>query len=187
MERQVITRALHPDQFEIEGAEGRTLHSRLMRWDEENMVSDGGPAYPEVWRKGVFAQSIRRAQSTGRGWPLMFNHDKNGMPVGMVSMIHERADGPWATSKISRTSLGDDIIQLVQDGVLGVSVSGLVIRSRKDPHTGVVERTELAVQEISVTPFPSLKGADELVLRSQQEPTVDGSIAEMQTFLDSLR
>jgi HK97 family phage prohead protease len=159
-----------------------------MHWDEENMVSDGGPAYPEVWRKGVFAQSIRRAQSIGRGWPLMFNHNKEGMPVGMVSMIHERADGPWATAKISRTTLGDDIRELVADGALGVSVSGLAIRSRKGLN-GVIERMEVAVQEISVTPFPSLKGSDELVLRSQQleEVTVDGSVADLQAFMDGLR
>ncbi len=201
-ERELIIRSLIPDLIETEGVEGRTLHARLMRWDEENVVSDGGGSpYSEVWKRGVFGQSIRRAMNTGRGWPLMYNHKKTGMPVGMVSMIHEREDGPWATAKISRTSLGNDVRELVNDGALGVSVSGVNIRSRRAPR-GVIERMEVAVTEISVTPFPLLKGSDEMILRAQQghedreddEDDEDarlslspGALAAAQEFMRSLK
>jgi HK97 family phage prohead protease len=116
----------------------------------------------------VFAQSIKRAVTTKRGWPLMYHHQMQGMPIGMVSAIQERDDGPWATSKISRTSLGDDIIELVRDGAIpGVSVQGTNIKSRRTP-AGVIQRAEVAVTEISLTPFPMLIGADEMVLRARQ-------------------
>jgi HK97 family phage prohead protease len=163
---EVIKRSLQLDTLELEGAEGRTLHARLFSWDTISRVSDGKAPYDESWKRGVFSQSIRRAQHSKRGWPLMYNHAVQNLPIGMVSMVHERDDGPWMTSKISRTSLGDDIIELIRDGAIpGVSINGRNIKSRRN-QAGVIERMEVALDEISVTPFPALVGADELVLRS---------------------
>jgi HK97 family phage prohead protease len=163
---EVIRRSLQLDTLELEGAEGRTLHARLFSWDKISRVSDGKSPYDEAWKRGVFSQSIRRAQRLKRGWPLMYNHAVQNLPIGMVSMVHERDDGPWMTSKISRTSLGDDIIELIRDGAIpGVSINGRNIKSRRN-QAGVIERMEVALDEISVTPFPALQGADELVLRS---------------------
>jgi HK97 family phage prohead protease len=182
-----IQRALNIDAVEIEGAEGRTVHARLLRWDDPSIVSDGGPTYEEIWRRGVFSQSIKRAQNTGRGWPLMYSHDRNMMPIGMVAAVHEREDGPWMTAKISRTSAGDDIVELIRDGAVpGVSVGGTAIKSRRNKE-GQVERMEVAIREISMTPFPALQGADELVLRHESQPTyVAGALADVKAFLDSL-
>jgi HK97 family phage prohead protease len=184
---EIIQRALHIDAVEIEGAEGRTVHARMLRWDEQSMVSDGGPLYPEVWRRGVFAQSIKRSQTVGRGWPLMYAHDRNLMPIGMVSAVHERSDGPWMTAKISRTSAGDDMVELIRDGAVpGVSVGGTAIKSRHGKD-GVVERVEVAIREISMTPFPALMGADELVLRHQEQTVyAPGVLDEMKRFLAEL-
>jgi Escherichia/Staphylococcus phage prohead protease len=163
---EIIKRSLQLDTIELEGAEGRTLHARLFSWDTISRVSDGKSPYDESWKRGVFGQSIRRAQRLKRGWPLMYNHAVQNLPIGMVSMVHERDDGPWMTSKISRTSLGDDIIELIKDGAIpGVSINGRNIKSRRN-QAGVIERMEVALDEISVTPFPALQGADELVLRS---------------------
>ena len=184
---EMIQRALNIDAVEIEGAEGRTVHARLLRWDDPSIVSDGGPTYEEIWRRGVFAQSIKRAQSTGRGWPLMYSHDRNMLPIGMVASIHEREDGPWMTAKISRTSAGDDIVELIRDGAVpGVSVGGTAIKSRRNKG-GQVERMEVAIREISMTPFPALVGADELVLRHQAQPKyAPGVLNEMRKFLTEL-
>lgn len=166
MSEELITRSVELEAVEFEGGEGRTLHARLFRWDTPSEVSDGGgPRYMETWERGVFAQSIKRAQKTGRGWPLMYNHDVRGVPIGVVPMIHERSDGPWMTAKISRTTLGNDIVELIRDGAIpGVSVNGRNIRSARG-RDGNIRRMEVALGEISVTPFPSLVGADEMVLR----------------------
>ena len=160
MTQEVIERSLVIDALEMEGAEGRTLHARLLRWDSPNEVSDGGPTYVEVWRKGVFAQSIKRSQQKKRGWPLFYNHDTKGMPIGMAPSVHERDDGPWMTAVISRTQQGMDLVELIRDGATpGVSVGGLAIRSTRN-EKGQVERQEVALREISITPFPSLIGAE---------------------------
>lgn len=166
MSNEIISRSVELDTVEFEGGEGRTLHARLFRWDMPSQVSDnGGPRYMETWERGVFAQSIKRAQHTGRGWPLMYNHDVRSIPIGVVPMIHERDDGPWMTAKISNTSTGNDMIELIKDGAIpGVSVNGRNIRSARG-RDGAIRRMEVALGEISVTPFPSLVGADEMVLR----------------------
>jgi len=176
-EHELICRAVNLDAIEFEGGDGRTLHARLFSWDSVSQVSDGGPrTYHETWDRGVFSQSIKRAQSTGRGWPLMYNHDLHSLPIGMVPMIHERNDGPWMTAKISRTSLGDDVIELIKDGVLpGVSVNGRNIRSARDGR-GNIRRMEVALQEVSVTPFPALVGADAMVLRNMAASMTTHSI-----------
>lgn len=165
-EYELISRSVNLDAVEFEGGDGRTLHARLFSWDSASLIDGPGPSFRETWERGVFSQSIKRAQSTKRGWPLMYNHDTRSLPIGMVPMIHERDDGPWMTAKISRTSLGDDVIELIKDGVLpGVSVNGRNIRSARDGK-GNIRRMEVALNEISVTPFPALVGADAMVLRS---------------------
>ena len=80
-----IVRAIPFDTVELTGAEGRTLSSRLFKWNTVSSVRDfNGPVYQEEWMPCVFAQSIRRAQSTKRGWPLMYHHAMNSVPIGMV-------------------------------------------------------------------------------------------------------
>ena len=109
------------------------------------------------------------------------------LPLGMVSSIHERSDGPWMTAKISRTAAGDDMVELIRDGAVpGVSVGGTAIKSRRTK-SGQVERIEVAVREISMTPFPALIGADELVLRHQEQLRfAPGVVDEMRKFLAEL-
>lgn len=168
MTQEIIQRSLQLDTIEFEGGEGRTLHARLFKWDTVSRVQDanGRLPYDEEWMRGVFAQSIRRAERVKRGWPLLYNHAVNALPIGAVAAVHERDDGAWMTSKISRTGLGDDIIELIKDGVLpGVSVNGRNIKSRRGPN-GRIQRMEVALDEISLTPFPQLVGSDELVLRA---------------------
>ena len=189
MTQELIERSLVPMEVEIEGAEGRTLHARILRWDESNVVSDhGGPTYEEVWKRGVFGQSIKRAESKGHGWPLMYNHDRKSLPLGMVPMIHERSDGPWMTAKISKTSFGDDVIELVRDGAIpGISLGAVNIRSRKN-EKGQIERMEVALREISMTPWPQLAGSGDMVLRATTtdiDPVARQTAAEFLARLDS--
>ena len=186
---ELIIRAVQPDTVEFEGAEGRTLHARLFKWNTVSRVQDQNrPPYDEEWMRGVFGQSIRSVERSKKGWPLMYNHGmQTGVPLGVVSMIHERDDGPWMTSKISRTSFGDDMIELIKDGATpGVSVRGRNIKSRRND-AGVVQRMEVAIEEISVTPFPQLVGADELVLRAQQQQAEVAERNELAEYLASLR
>ena len=166
-----ITRALDLDTLEIQGAEGRTLVARLLRWDVENEVSDDGRLfYTEVWDRGSFAQTIKRVEVTGKKWPMFLNHRRSDAPIGAVAAIHERDDGPWMTAKISRTTGGNDALELYHDGALtNVSIGATVIRSRKVGKA--IHRSEVAVREVSMTPFNQLAGAEIMALRSHEAAT----------------
>jgi HK97 family phage prohead protease len=196
----MIFRATRLEDVELSGSDGRTVVARLMRWDSPSRVTDNGrDFYDEVWRKGVFASSIRRAEKAGRRWPLMAMHQDRLLPVGATTAVHERADGAYFTGKISRTQMGDEIIELINDGALpGVSVGAKPIRSRRTAQ--LVERVEAAIREISFTPFAALDGAEILALRSmtiqhedddpeapEQEAVVPGAKEATLAFLASLK
>ena len=70
---------------------------------------------------------------------------------------------------MSNTRDGDEALELVKDGVVdGFSVGfrGLKHNLAKD---GVVERTEVALHEVSLTPFPAYPGALVAGVRSRQD------------------
>lgn len=163
-----ITRAIELDTMEVQGAEGRTLVARLLRWDVENEVTDDGREfYTEVWERGSFANTIKRAEQSNRKWPMFLNHKRSEAPIGAVASIHERDDGPWMTAKLSNTSGGNDALELYRDGALtSVSVGATVLRSRRVERA--IHRMEVAVREVSMTPFNQLIGADIMALRSHE-------------------
>lgn len=180
-----ITRSIELDTLEVQGAEGRTLVARLLRWDVENEVTDDGRTfYSEVWERGSFAGTIKRAEQTGRKWPMFINHRRAEPPIGAVAMIHERADGPWMTAKLSNTSGGNDALELYKDGALtSVSVGATVLKSRRVGKA--VHRMEVAVREVSLTPFNQLDGADIMALRSHEAATQ--YVDELDAFLKRIR
>jgi HK97 family phage prohead protease len=163
-----ITRSIELETLEVQGAEGRTLVARLLRWDVENEVTDDGKTYyTEIWERGSFASTIKRAEQTGRKWPMFINHRRADPPIGAIATIHERADGPWMTAKVSNTSGGNDALELYKDGALtSVSVGATVLRSRRVQKA--VHRMEVAVREVSLTPFNQLSGAEIVALRSHE-------------------
>lgn len=195
---QIVVRSMPLEDVELSGADGRTVIARMMYWDRPNRVTDDGiNFYDEVWRKGVFASSIRRAEKSGKRWPLLIVHQDRLLPVGAATAVHERTDGPYFMGKVSKTQAGDEIIELIRDGALpGVSVGAKPIRSRRTAQT--VERIEAALREISFTPFAALMGAEVLSLRSQvltqpdddedDEPEPEGSedAAKTLEFLNSM-
>lgn len=180
-----ITRAIEFDTLEVQGAEGRTLVARLLRWDVENEVTDDGRNfYTEVWDRGSFASTIRRAESANRKWPMFINHKRSELPVGAVASIHERDDGPWMTAKLSNTTGGNEALELYRDGALtAVSVGATVLRSRKVERA--IHRVEVAVREVSLTPFNQLAGAEIMALRSQE--AASAYLDELDSFLNKFK
>ena len=176
-----INRAIELDTLEVQGAEGRTLTARLLRWDIENEVTDDGRTfYTEVWDRGSFASTIKRAEQSKRKWPMFINHKRAELPVGAVASIHERDDGPWMTAKLSNTTGGNEALELYRDGALtSVSIGATVLRSRRV--ASAIHRMEVAVREVSLTPFNQLIGADIMALRSQE--AASAYVDELDAFL----
>lgn len=158
------------------GADGRTLVARLLRWNTVNEVSDDGVrVYRESWLRGSFARTIETAAQKGKKFPLFAIHPllhPGTLPIGASGDIVERDDGPWMTAKISKTTAGDEMIELIRDGAVpGVSVGARILKSRMVE--GVVQRVEAALNEVTLTAFPALEGAEILALRSALKPAAE--------------
>jgi Caudovirus prohead serine protease len=112
----------------------------------------------------------------GSKTPLLAHHDQ-AQPLG--KMIASEVDpelGLVCTFKVSRTKLGDEILQLANDGVLGLS-AGL----RIDPEQTVDLDGEVWILtaecfEISAVTTSALKGADVLAVALSQLHTEEVAI-----------
>jgi hypothetical protein len=193
LEVVTIHRSQPMDDVEVD-AKGRTIFARLMRYNVVNRVSDDGITfYNERWKFGVFAQTIQRTAQKGQRFPLFTRHPRgqgSDLPIGVTMSIEERADGPYMTGKVSRTQAGDEVLELVRDGALpGVSVGARVVRSSREG--GIVDRLEAAINEVTLTPFAALAGADILALREkvddEPQPLARPALDELDAWLRSLR
>ncbi|WP_248579891.1 hypothetical protein [Nocardioides sp. InS609-2] len=54
------------------------------------------------------------------GSQLFYGHDHlgNGLPIGLITSSEQTAEGLRITARISKTSKGDEVYTLLQDGVL---------------------------------------------------------------------
>ena len=94
-------------------------------------------------------------------------------PTGKALSIEERADGAYATFRVAKTATGDEMLALIDDGVVGgVSVemgrnAKTRIETRNGRRTSVVEFADL--RAVSPTYQPAYAEARVLAVRSQKE------------------
>lgn len=144
-----------PVDLEIRGSDGRTVFGLAVPFDQEALVSDGGRPYREVFRMGAFTKTIAES---GQRVKFLLNHDKfNRLPLGRATTLREDPSGLVGEFRVSATREGDEALELVRDGVLdSFSVGFAPVKHRG---TSLVERTEVKLREVSITPFPSYAGA----------------------------
>jgi HK97 family phage prohead protease/HK97 family phage major capsid protein len=94
-------------------------------------------------------------------------------PTGKAIEIEEREDGAYGVFRVAKTATGDEILALVEDGVVGgVSVemgrdARTRIETRNGRRTSVVEFADL--KAVSPTYQPAYADARVLAVRSQKE------------------
>jgi HK97 family phage prohead protease len=142
-------------------SDGRTIYGRVMPYGVETTVNDGFGAYVEVFRHGAFAKTIRER---GDRIKLIVNHDKFGsLPIGVSTGFTETRQGLDGEFRVSETTAGNDALTLVRDGAADSFSVGFipVIPGPSDPvpRSGIVERTEAKLLEVSVVAFPAYEDA----------------------------
>lgn len=142
----------HP--IELRDEEQRTVYGRIIPYGETITVR----GRPESFQQGALADidptTIR----------LLAHHDTT-QPIGRSIGLEERADGAYATFRISRTRLGDEMLELARDGVLGFSVGFIPgVQSR----AGVHQRLK-ALPETSLVTFAAYPSAQILAVREQEK------------------
>jgi uncharacterized protein len=143
--------------------DGRTLEGVVMPWGETAKVG----AYSESFAPGAFDGTDPAAI------PLLAQHDRERLPIGRALEFCNETTGFVGAFRVSKTSAGDDVLELVRDGaVSGLSVGFLPLPDgdRWSADRTRVERTRAQLIEVSVVGFPAYDGARIAAVRAQLEP-----------------
>jgi len=98
---------------------------------------------------------------------LLSQHDMK-KPVGRMIAAETRADGIYATFKLSRSQAGSDAMIMAQEGLVsGLSVGAEVLASKpsRDGHTVV---TSAKLKEVSLVTEPAFKSAQVLEIAAEE-------------------
>jgi HK97 family phage prohead protease len=113
---------------------------------------------------------------------LLSQHDLK-KPIGRMTAAETRADGIYATFKLSRSSGGNDALIMAQEGlVTGLSIGAEILASKpsKDGHTVVSSARLKEVSLVTVPAFPSseiLEIAAEEVIPVEENPQTESETA----------
>jgi HK97 family phage prohead protease len=117
-----------------EAGDGRTVRIRMVRWDTPVPTPEG---YTEAFARGAFA-----GVDPGRVTIEAARH--GGTLVGRGLELEEPEDAGYLTARVARTPAGDELLALIDDGVLReASVAYVPKRTRKDGDVLVREAVDL--------------------------------------------
>jgi HK97 family phage prohead protease len=100
---------------------------------------------------------------------LLSQHDLK-KPIGRMTAAETRADGIYATFKLSRSSGGNDALIMAQEGlVTGLSIGAEIIASKpsKDGHTVV---SSARLKEVSLVTVPAFASSEVLEIAAEEAP-----------------
>ena len=129
----------------------------------------------EVLRRGRWVtETVSPEAFTGVHGAVSVNraHDLES-PLGWVRSFHPNDPrGLLAELKISKTSAGDDVLELAADGLLSPSVGFMVLPGGEEwsQDRGAVRVTRAQLAHIAMTGDPAYKGAKVLAVRSADTP-----------------
>ena len=116
---------------------------------------------------------------------LLSQHDLK-KPIGRMTASETRADGIYATFKLSRSSGGNDALIMAQEGlVTGLSIGAEILASKpsKDGHTVVSSARLKEVSLVTVPAFASseiLEIAAEETLPAEETPTTESETVSVE-------
>jgi HK97 family phage prohead protease len=165
--------------FEIKrgAADSRIVTAYAATFDTPYEVKDFDGHYDEVLNRASFDRVINRGLA---GIQVMFNHgmtvfgtpsEAGTMPIGKPLEMRAEPKGLLTVSQYARISLADDVLTLLEDGILtGMSFRGAVMRSapRRPGPNGrpIIERLDLGLKEYGPAVFPANDTAALVSLRA---------------------
>ena len=114
---------------------------------------------------------------------LLSQHDMK-KPIGRMIAAETRADGIYATFKLSRSTGGNDALVMAQEGLVsGLSIGAEIIASKpsRDGHT-VVSAAKL--KEVSLVTEPAFKSAQVLEIAAEETLPVEETKTESETVVE---
>ena len=168
--------------FKSEDIEGRVFSGYASTYD----LDQGG----DVIERGAFAKTI---SERGNDIKVLWNHDA---PIGKPLVMREDAKGLYVEAKISNTALGNEVLELMRDGVIDqMSIGYSVPQGKAEYKDGVRYIKELKLYEFSAVTFPMNEAARITGLKTQiteaikagemDKEIVQHLIAELKALLDT--
>jgi HK97 family phage prohead protease len=115
---------------------------------------------------------------------LLSQHDLK-KPIGRMTAAETRADGIYATFKLSRSSGGNDALIMAQEGLItGLSIGAEIIASKpsKDGYTVV---SSARLKEVSLVTVPAFAGAEVLEIAAEEViPVEENPQTESETVVE---
>jgi len=122
--------------------------------------------YCETFRPGAFADADPA--------PLTATHPRSQseLPIGVSVELRDQPDGLHGVWRISKTALGDEVLELIRDGaVSGLSIGFVPVTDRWTADRSRVERLRAALDHVAVVRQPAYPDARIAALRAAQGQT----------------
>jgi HK97 family phage prohead protease len=107
-------------------------------------VFDNKDSDNDIIRKGAYNKTIAE---NGKRVKYLYQHDMD-KPLGKMTMLEEDGKGLVFEAKIAKTTLGNDVIELIKSGVITENSVG-ILPIQKDMVDGVRNITEVKLYEVS--------------------------------------
>ena len=105
-------------------------------------------SYNDVIERGAFAKTL---SENGQRVKTFYNHM---YPIGKPQEMREDARGLYTESKVSRTPRGDEVLELIRDGVITeMSIAFETVKYENDESTDIRTLTELRLREFGPVDF----------------------------------
>jgi HK97 family phage prohead protease len=158
MSGEVLHRTAAVADLEVRsGGDGRTVHGMVVPYDTPAEIPHGSSSYLEEFRMGSFARSVAER---GDRIKLLSQHNRESNPLGRATSLVEDPRGLTGSFRISKTTQGDDALELIRDGSLdSFSIGFKPVTDEWAPNQRSVVRAEAVLLEVSVVSFPAYAGA----------------------------
>jgi HK97 family phage prohead protease len=114
---------------------------------------------------------------------LLSQHDMK-KPIGRMTAAETRADGIYATFKLSRSTGGNDALVMAQEGlVTGMSIGAEIIAS-KPSRDGHIVVSAAKLKEVSLVTEPAFKSAQVLEIAAEEIVPVEETKTESETVVE---
>lgn len=193
-EPEVLIRAFALERAEPTG-DGRTLIMRAVPYEYEIVSAQGlRPGEHEVFSRGAFETQVRTASAPGR-IKLTLAHPRPGdvltnSLVGVLTRMEDRPDGLYVEGRMATSSVANDALALVNDGVLDqVSVGFVPLKTDREQGQGytVLRRVRAHMDHLALLPAGAY-GDQAKVLAVREETISAGpTLAELRQLRDRLR
>jgi HK97 family phage prohead protease len=147
--------------------DGRTITGLAAPYGTPVTIHEPGRSYTESLVRGAFADDTANPSTI----PLMARHPKSDdtLPIGVTLKLREKNDGLHGDWKVSKTALGDEVLELVRDGAIsGLSIGFIADEDRWSTDRRTVQRVRAHLDHVAIVRVPAYPAARIVGVRAAQ-------------------